>query len=329
MAETSTSRLSFFLRLPSSTPLRQTIFLSHGMSLIPICHFFVLFTSCSLEPLQCNEQAFIKMVKYLGLLQELVLSITYLSPSWQNFLGSLVARPSSDDHPDWILLAHSHQKWEQWCSSQTWHANSLPHLKYLGIQCPKGVSQLERLNNCPLFRLVGWTRAQSTPPLEHLKVWEGRGATDDIVVDYISTGYLDKHPQISSKVDDLMIVRAMVTQSLVIEYSTSPFFYFRSTVLFRQLQNLEVNFFSDGEITILPCLEQIKRLEIWHGIIPVYPLHIGLPLVHTLHRLRLEYSTFSWMLGRTFKSLREFRVYEPPDIPEDQSRHGGMQVGLP
>ena len=279
--------------------------------------------------LQCSEQAFIKILNYLGLLQELVLSITYLSPSWKNFPQALVAKPSSGDQSDWRLLARNHQKWEQWCSSQTWHANTLPHLKYLGIQCPKGFSQSERLDNCPLFRLVGWTRAQSTPPLEHLKVWEGRGTADDIVVDYISTGYLDKHPQISSKVDDFMIVRAMVTQSLVIEYSTSPFFYFRSTALFRQLQDLEVNFFSDHEIVILPYLEQIKRLEIWHGIIPAYPSNIGLPLVHTLHRLRLEYSTFSWMLGRTFKVLREFRVYEPPDMPDDRSRHGGMQVGLP
>ena len=279
--------------------------------------------------LQCSEKAFVKMLKYLGSLQELVLSTAHLSLSWQNFLRSLVAKPSSDDRPDWILLSHSHEKWVQWCSSQTWHTNILPHLKYLGIKCPKGFSQLDCLDNCPLLRLVGWTRAQSTPPLEHLKVWEGKGTTDDIVVDYISTGYLDKHPQLSSKVNDLMIVKAMVTQSLVIDGSDSPFFHLRSTALFRQLQDLEVNFFSNCEIAILPCLEQIKTLEIWHGIIPAYPSKFGLPSVHALQRLRLEYSTFSWMLGRTFKTLRELRVYEPPDIPKNQSGHEGLQVNLP
>jgi hypothetical protein len=212
----------------------------------------------------------------------------------------------------------------EWCSSQTWHANVLPHLKYLGIQCPKGFSRSECLDNSPLLRLVGWTRAQLTPPLEHLKVWEGRGTTDDIVVDYISTGYLDKHPGIKQEYDS-MIVRGWSHNVWSFMSSTTPLFQLHSTVLFRQLQDLEVNCSHDHEIPILPCLEQIKRLEIWHGIIPAYSLNIDLPLVHTLQWLRLGYSTFSWMLGRTFKALREFQVYEPLDAPENQSRHEGCR----
>jgi len=35
------------------------------------------------------------------------------------------------------------------------------------------------------------------------------------------------------------------------------------------------------------------------------------------------------MFGRTFKALREFRVYQPPDEPENYSRHDGLQVDLP
>jgi hypothetical protein len=49
---------------------------------------------------QCSEQVFIKVLKYLILLQELVLSIAYPSPSWQNFLESLAAKPSTNDWPD-------------------------------------------------------------------------------------------------------------------------------------------------------------------------------------------------------------------------------------
>jgi hypothetical protein len=278
--------------------------------------------------LQCTEQAFIKVLKYLGLLQELVLSTAYRSPSWQNFLESLAAKPSRDDWPDWLLRVDSHQKWEQWCSSQTWHTNVLPHLKYLGIQCPKGFSQSACIENCPLLRLVGWTRAQLAPPLEHLKVWEGRGATDDIVVDYISTGYLDKYPGISSNEYDSMIVRGMITRHLVIHSSATLLLQFHSTVLFRQLQDLEVHCY-DHEIPILPYLEQVKRLVILHGIIPAYSLGMYLPLVHTLQWLRLDYSTFYWMLGRTFMALREFQVYKPSDTPESQFRHEGPQVVLP
>jgi hypothetical protein len=145
---------------------------------------------------QCSEQVLIKVLKYLVPLQELALSITHPSPFWQSFLESLTAKPSTNEWPAWSSM-DNHREWKLWCSSQTWHANVLPRLKYLGIQCPKGFSESESLYNFPLFRLVGWTRARLTPPLEHLKVWEGRGTMDDTAVDYISTSYQDKHPGIS------------------------------------------------------------------------------------------------------------------------------------
>jgi len=58
-------------------------------------------------------------------------------------------------------------------------------------------------------------------------------------------------------------------------------------------------------------------------------LNLDLPLTHTLQWLKLRFSTLIWMLGRTFKVLREFRVFEPPDSPESHSGHEGLQVGLP
>ena len=281
--------------------------------------------------LRCNEQVFRKVLKYMGPLQELVLSIAYPSPSWKRFLESLAAKPSTSDWPEEVSHETHDQLWEQWHSSQTWHSKILPHLKYLGLQCPKGFSQSEYHDNFPLIRLVGWTRAQMTPHFEHLKVWEGRRTIDDIAVDYVSTGYLDKYPEMSSNVNeyDLMVVRGMLTQRLVIYGPGTSLLHFHSTVLFRQLQYLEVNGYIDLEIPILPSLEQVKRLDIWHGIIPAYSLDIDLPLVRTLQWLRLGGSTFSWMFGRTFKDLREFWVDAHVDTPEDLSAHEGLQVDLP
>jgi hypothetical protein len=281
--------------------------------------------------LQCSEQAFTKVVMYLGLLEELVLSIAYPSPSWQSFLESMAAKPSTIDWRKWSSVV-LHQQWEK-LSSQTWHASVLPHLKNLGIQCPKGFSQSKCLDNGPLLRLVGWTRAQLTPPLEQLKVWEGRGTTDDIVVDYISTGYLNKYSGIPSKEYeryDSMIVRGMVTQSLFIGTFTPSLFPFCSTALLRLLQDLDVTHLGEDEIILpLPYLVRMKRLVVDHGPIPTYSLNIDLPLVHTLQWLRLRSSSFSWMLGRSFKTLREFYLEEPQDKPERQSRYDGLQVGLP
>ena len=277
--------------------------------------------------LQCSEQVLIKVLKYLGFLQEFVLSTSHPSPSWQYFLEPLAAKPFRDDWPDWSLVSN-HQKWEHWCSSQIWHANILPHLKYLGIRCPNGLSRSEYLDNGLWFRLLGWTRAQMTPPLEHLIVWEGRSNT---VVDYISNGYPAEHPGMSRQEYDSMIVRGMVTKQLVIHSSTTPLFQLHSTVLFRQLLHLVVdcNQHRDHKIPIFPYLEQIKRLEIWDGIIPAYSLNIDLPLIHTLQMLSLRCSTFFWMLGRTFRALRELHIDDLPDASQSESRLDGLQVDLP
>ena len=280
---------------------------------------------------QCSEQVLIQMLQYLAPLEELVLSITHPSLSWQNFLGSLAAKPSTKEWPAWDQWNQWNHKdrWDQWSSSQTWHANVLPHLKYLAIQCPKGFSRSECFDNRPFLRLVGWTRAHLTPPLEHLTVSEGRGSMDDIAVDYISTDYLDKYVGISREEYDSLIVMGMVTRRLIIHYHVAPLLQLRSTVLFRQLQSLELIGNSQDEFHILPCLEQIKRLEIWFGIIPMYSLNLDLPLTHTLNCLKLHYSTSSWMLGRTFKALREFQCNWSPFLQENLSGHEGLQVDLP
>jgi hypothetical protein len=283
---------------------------------------------------QCSEQVLIQVLKLLVLLQELALSIAHPSSAWNSFLESLAAKPSANGWPVWgrlIDVNHQWEQWKQWCSSQTWNANILPHLKYLGIQCPKGFYQSERLENLPLLRLVGWTRAHLTPPLEHLKVWEGRGTTCDIMVDYISTGYLNKHLGVSNNQHtyDAEIVMAMVTGHLVIGQSATPLVRLHSTALFRQLQHLDLTCTYHVEILILPYLEQIKKLEIWGGIIHKYSLNIDFPLTHTLQWLILYHSTCSWMLGRTFKALREFQNDWSPLALENLARHEGLQIDLP
>ena len=277
--------------------------------------------------LQCSEQAFVKVLEYFGLLQELVLSIAYPSSSWNNFLVSLAAKPSTTDWPNWGLWEH--WRWAQWWSSQTWHANVLPHLKYLGIQCPKGFSQSECLDNSLSLKLVGWARVHLTSPLEHLKVWEGKGSPDDIVVDHITAGHLHGHSVLQTQTYETSIIIGMVTRRLAIENIFTPLFRLSSTVLFRQLQDLEVNYNVGHEIPIIPFLEQIRRLKILNGIIPAYPLSIDLPLVRTFQWLKLGCSTLSWMLGRNFKSLREFKLDKPLGSPENKSGHEGLQVDLP
>ena len=290
--------------------------------------------------LQCSEQVLVEVLRYLGPLQELVLSISHPSYSWKNFLESLAAKPSTDDWRDWSRSHESGRddwwsrsrdlEWEEWCSSQTWHANILPHPKYLGIRCLKRSSHSEYLDECLLYRLLVWTRAQLTPPLEHLEVWRGRGTTNGINVNYIFNSYLGTNPGDIST--DTMIIRGMITRRMFIaRRAVNPItiLEFQLTGLFRQLQDLNVKLDEGAEITFLPSLEQIKRLRIDGGIHTGSASNTELPLVHTLQWLRLESSTFSWMLGMTFKTLKELSLQYGMSTPAKVARDEGLQMDLP
>ena len=276
--------------------------------------------------LWCSEGALANALGCMELLKELILSIAYPSSSWETFLMSLAAEPSSEDWPQW-RDAESVAEWEQWCASQSWYTDLLPSLMSLCIQCPKGFSQSECLENCPVLRYLAWTRAHMTPPLEHLKVWEGRGTSDDIMVNYISIGYLDKHLGVSRESDDMSIIRGMLTQEMVIEGSSTLLFdKLHSTLLFRQLQLLYLEC-HQGEIDILLHLEQIKILTFHSAGITSYSLDIDLPLVHTLQDLTLWYSSCSWMFGRVFLALEtvDFLGY----LDDALSGSNGPQVDMP
>ena len=236
--------------------------------------------------LQCSEKALMNVLEYMVPLQKLILTIAYPSPFWQSFFESLAAESSTKYCPPSEMWYHEYGNWKGWCSSETWHTNVVPSLKYLGIQSPKGFPQSQCLENLSLFRYVAWTRAQLRPPLEELKVWEGRGTTDDIVVDYTSTDYLDKHQGTSREDYDWTVVMGMVAQCLCIDNRATPLFkQLHPTILFRQLQVLGLADLP-GEIHVLPYLEHIKVLEIAGCTIPAYSVDIALPLVHTLQLCR-------------------------------------------
>ena len=278
---------------------------------------------------QCSERVLIKVLKYLTPLQELVISFAYPSPSWKIFLKSLAAKPSINEWSTSDSWTTDYWQWERWCSSQTWRANVLPHLKYLGIKCPKAFSRSECLENLPLLRLVGWTRARLTPPLEHLNVWGEKGTINDPLVDYTSTTYLREHLRVSSQEYDAMIVKGMTTRCLVTHGDAVPLFQLHSTVFFRWLQHLKLISDPNHEIPFLPWLEQIKRLEITLGKIPEYSVNLVLPLTQTLQCLKLDESTSSWMLGRSFETLREFQIKRLSFVPVEISDPEGLQIGLP
>ena len=269
--------------------------------------------------LQCCQKRLVKVLKYTESLEELVLCIAHPSSS-DDFLLSLTAEPPSKDWRTWSKLPQYES------GSTAWHSNILPSLKSLSIQSIEGLTP-QSLGSLLILRLVTWTRSQSSVPLKHLKLWECRGTTHDIVTDYISTGYLRRHFGISDEVYDSVIVRGMVAHCLVI-HGRALSNLFHSTFLFKRLQVLDIRE-SHDESHNLPYLDQIKELTIGHNRIPAYSLDVDLPLVHTLRVLCLYFSTFTWMLGRVFKVLKDFTLQYQKDTNEDLVRFKGMQVNMP
>ena len=99
------------------------------------------------------------------------------------------------------------------------------------------------------------------------------------------------------------------------------------TFFFSQLQRLDITNFHDLGIHFLSYLEQVKQLKIFGGRFPSNVLSTHLPLVHTLQHLDSYRSTFSWMLGRTFKDLKEVKLYGIRS--EELSAYRSLRVDLP
>ena len=59
---------------------------------------------------QCSERVLMKVLKYMVPLQELVLSIAHPSRSWEIFLESLAAKPSTNEWPAWGKLGTRHEQ---------------------------------------------------------------------------------------------------------------------------------------------------------------------------------------------------------------------------
>jgi len=82
------------------------------------------------------------------------------------------------------------------------------------------------------------------------------------------------------------------------------------------LQVLKINGSIDDEerpvlvLNVLPSFHKLRELELVHVDVPPLAHDVDLPLVHTLRKLSLWYSTLSWMGGLVFTQLQKFAVDE-------------------
>ena len=76
-------------------------------------------------------------------------------------------------------------------------------------------------------------------------------------------------------------------------------------------------------MSVLPFCHELRELSLYRVEIPPLACDVDLPLVHTLQKLSLTYSTLAWMDGLVFPQLQKF-VVDEYGWPERFKRKVGM-----
>ena len=86
--------------------------------------------------------------------------------------------------------------------------------------------------------------------------------------------------------------------------------------LFRFLTTLKAHTRTTPDsVDLLPHLLKIEVLDLSNITLPPYTDDVDLPLIHTLHHLRLKVVSMQWMGGRKFTQLQSCSIHSPTTYP--------------
>ena len=86
--------------------------------------------------------------------------------------------------------------------------------------------------------------------------------------------------------------------------------------LFRFLTTLKAHTRTTPDsVDLLPHLLKIKVLDLSNISLPPYADDVDLPLIHSLHHLRLKVVSIQWMGGRKFAQLQSCTIHSPTPYP--------------
>ena len=234
-------------------------------------------------------------------------------------------RSWDEDHPQYV------EKWE---------SSICPSLKRLVLKYERWLRRTDRLDILPPLMAIGWSRGETTTPLETFRLCFKRSDTKlevlklDSGTDVLDFAALDI-PQLKVFEGFSSLFKSCVTAtatSVMVHTDEKaeglpdhlqhilPIF----EPYFCRLSVLRIHNAGHKKSTFdtLPNFFRLEELGLSSVDIPSYSINAGLPLFQTLRRLSLSSMTVTWMDGCVFTRLK--RLYL------DRVSFGGpLSVGLP
>ena len=266
----------------------------------------------------CDGGLLLSVLKLLPALNELQLGISRPCVLGRRFFQALLAKPMEDPKGkfdrDWDEDHPKHVK--------SWKSSICPSLKRLELKYERWLRRTDRLDILPPLMAIGWSRMETTTPLESFRLCFKRSdmkwkvLTLDSGPDVLDFAALEI-PQLKAFEGFSSLFKSCVTATatsvIVVDEPGLPVHLQRSLPIFepyfRRLTVLRIPsyFYSAPTFDILPNFLQLEELELSSVDIPSHSVNAGLPLSQTLRRLSLRYMTLTWMDGCVFTRLK--RLY--------------------
>jgi hypothetical protein len=266
----------------------------------------------------CNEGVLLSVLGLLPGLNKLQLDIAGPCVLGQRFFMALLAIPK--DGPE----GNIDRKWEDSPEDvKIWGSRICPSLRRLELKYERWFRQTDQLDILPPLMAIGWSRGQTTTPLEYFslcfqrpdaqwKVLELHKRIYDMDIAALEIPQLEpfrKPPFFES------FVTASATSVLNLRYGLRRPDYLHQALplfgsCFRQLSVLRI--YHRNEIAptfdMLPNFFRLVELQLFSVDIPSYSVNADMPLFQTLLRVSLTRMTVSWMDGCVFTRLKRLHL---------------------
>ena len=269
----------------------------------------------------CKEKVLLAVLQLLPRLVELELDLQRPSALGTHFFTGLLAKPGSwgtgELKFDWRELFRE--------NNTGWRCTVCPSLRIMELKYQRWLRPGENYDFLhPLYALSYSRWKAATPlqlqvhcrsPMDPFEPWnsilpQGIEALDAISCLEVAQYGQVTHPSLRTRGWN----NAIYENALFV-----PCFY--------HLQILEITSSLKGRrpvLNVLPFCHELRELKLFYVDIPSLAPDVDLPLVHTLQKLSLGYSTLAWMDGLVFTQLKRFGVYEPVSLEAFKQK-----VGMP
>ena len=261
----------------------------------------------------CKEKVLLAVLQLLPGLVKLQLDLPRPSALGAHFFTGLLAKPGNQGTGelkfDWRELFRK--------NNTGWRCTVCPSLRILELRYQRWIRHGDSYDFLPLLYALRYSREKAATPLQlqvhfntsllFFESWDPR------LIEAISSLKIPQHDQITH-----LSLRTNGWNNTV--YENALFIPY-----FCHLQILEISIPFNGRevVNVLPFCHELRELKLLFIDIPPLACDVDLPLVHTLQKLWLGYSTLAWLDGLVFTQLQRFDV-EEPDSPETFIRKGGM-----